>query len=182
MSHSLIAELRSHEEKARLEHAHARSHRHGIEILEPDLGHHVLVGLQRDLEHVALLGLHEEEEHGLGLVGGRAHKDHAAFGVIEVVAPTRNRAPDVGLVAEVLVRDVVLRADEDARGPVGAARHGDEEVGVLLERLRVLAHHVVEAEVELVVSEQLMRLQGRLAWGGRRREMKTHRTVRIPPS
>ena len=60
--------------------------------------HHVLVGLECDLEDVSLLGLREEEEHGLGLVRGRAHEDHPPLGVVQVVAPPRDRAPDVGLV------------------------------------------------------------------------------------
>ena len=101
-----------------LEHTHGGSHGNGVEILEADFGHHVLVRLQRDLEDVSLLGLGQEEEHGLGLVSGAADEDHASLGVVQVVAPTRNRRPDIRLIAEVLVSDVILGANQDARGTV----------------------------------------------------------------
>ena len=59
------------------------------------------------------------------------------------------------LVPEVLVCDVVLRADEDAGGTVVAAGDGDEHVAVLLQRLGVLANHVVQTQVELVEGQRL---------------------------
>ena len=59
------------------------------------------------------------------------------------------------LISEVLVCDVVLRADEDAGGTVVAAGHRDEHVAVLLQRLGVLAHHMVQAQVKLVEGQSL---------------------------
>ena len=73
-----------------------------VEVFELDLCHHVLVCLQGDLEDISLLCLHEEEEHGLGLVGRAAHKDHAALWIVEIVTTTRDRAPDIRLVSQVL--------------------------------------------------------------------------------
>jgi hypothetical protein len=119
----MVAKLAGHKEEAGLEDVHAARHGHRVEILELDLGHHVLVRLQRDLEDVALLRLHQKEEHRLGLVGGAAHKDHAALRIVEIVAPPGDRATDVRLIAEILVGDVVLGADEHARGAVVAAWH-----------------------------------------------------------
>ena len=134
----VIPELARHKQEPGLEDIHPTRHRHRVEILELDLRHHVLVRLQRDLEDVALLRLHQEEEHRLGLVGGAAHKDHAALRIVEIVAPTRDRTADVRLIAEVLVGDVVLGADEDAGRAVVAARNRDQEVGVLVQRLGIL--------------------------------------------
>ena len=110
----VVAELRGHEEEPRLQDVHGRGDRDGVEVLELDLGDHVAVRLQGDLEDVPLFGLDQEEEHGLGLVGGGADEDHAAVGVVEVVPPARDGAPDVRLIAEVFERDVVFRANQDA--------------------------------------------------------------------
>ena len=68
------------------------------------------------------------------------------------------------LVPEVLVCDVVLRADEDAGGTVVAAGDGDEHVAVLLQRLGVLAHHVVKAKIQLVEGQGLQCLEGMMQW------------------
>ena len=45
------------------------------------------------------------------------------------------------MVSEVLVGDVVLGADEYAGGAVVAAGDGDQEVGVLVQGLRILPDH-----------------------------------------
>ena len=71
------------------------------------------------------------------------------------------------LVAQVLVCDVVLGADQHPAGTVVTARHRDQEVGVLLQRLRVLPHHVVQTQIELVECERLLGLLSRLASGVR---------------
>lgn len=49
------------------------------------LTYHFFIGLKRHLEDVSLLSLCEEKEHGLGLVGGRADKYHAALRIIQVI-------------------------------------------------------------------------------------------------
>ena len=134
----VVAKLAGHKEKASLEDVHPAGHGHRVEILELDLRHHVLVSLQRDLEDVALLRLNEEEEHGLGLVGGAAHKDHPALRVVEIVAATRNWAADVRLVAEILVGDVVLGADEHAGGAVVSTGNRNQEVGMFIQGLGIL--------------------------------------------
>jgi len=56
-------------------------------------------------------------------VRGAADEQHATLGVIEVITAARDRAADVGLVAEVLVRNVVFRADENAAGTLIASRY-----------------------------------------------------------
>jgi len=68
--------------------------------------------------------------------------------------------------------DVILRADQHARGPlppvrvlIEAAGHLDDEVCAPVDGCGVLAHDVVEAEVELVVGECLGRLvEGLSCW------------------
>ena len=93
------------------ENAHRGGDRNRVEVLEPDFRDHVLVCLQRDLEDVSLFRLREEEEHGLGFVRGAADEDHASFRVVQIVSSARNRRPDVGLIAEVFVSDVILGAN-----------------------------------------------------------------------
>ena len=53
----MVAKLRGNKQESSFQDVHARGHRDCVEILELDLGDHVLVSLQGDLEYVALLGL-----------------------------------------------------------------------------------------------------------------------------
>ena len=103
------------------EDAHRSGNRDRVEIFEANFGDHILVRFQRDFEYVSLLGLRQKEEHGLGLVRGAADEDHAALGVVQVVTPARNRRPDIRLIAEVLVRDVIFGTNQHARGTVVSA-------------------------------------------------------------
>ena len=84
---------------------------------------HVFVRLQSDFEDVPLLGLSQEEKHGLGFVRGTADEQHSALGVVEVVASARDGTANIGLIAKVLVRDVVLGADEHTARSFVAARN-----------------------------------------------------------
>ena len=63
----------------------------------------------------------------------------------------------------ILIDDEVLGAHEQPARPVGAARHGHEQVGAVVDRLAPLAHHVVQAQVQLVQRQVLLRLGRRLA-------------------
>ena len=71
------------------------------------------------------------------------------------MSPSRDGATDVRLVSKVLVDDVVLAAHEHSTGAVTSAWHRDEMVCLVLKGLTVLAHHMVETEVQLVEGEGL---------------------------
>ena len=71
------------------------------------------------------------------------------------VAAARQRAAAVG-VALRLPHHEVLRADEDAARPVGAARDRHQVVRRRVDRVGPLAHDVVEPEVELVEDDVLL--------------------------
>ena len=95
---------------------------------------HVFVRLQSDLEDVTLLGLSQEEKHRLRFVSGAADEQHSALGVVEVIASARDGTANIGLVAKVLVRDVVLGADEHtARSFVATRNYKNKNVGLLTE-------------------------------------------------
>lgn len=102
--YSLVAKLAGHEQETRLQHAHGSCRRHCIEVLQLDLGDHIIVRFQGDLKDVSLLGLQQEEVHALGAMCGRADEDHATFGIIQIVSSARNGTADIVLIAEILVR------------------------------------------------------------------------------
>lgn len=62
------------------------------------------------------------------------------------------------LITEILVGDVVLRADQDSTGSVVSARHGNEEISVLFQRFTVLPHNVILPQLKLIQSQCLLRL------------------------
>lgn len=47
--------------------------------------YHFFIRFQGNLKDVSLLCLGQKEKHGLGLVGGRADKDHASLRIIQVI-------------------------------------------------------------------------------------------------
>ena len=71
------------------------------------------------------------------------------------MSPARDGAADVRLVSKVFVDDVVLAAHQNTTGAVTAPRHRDQEIGLVLQGLAVLAHNMVEAQVQLVEGEGL---------------------------
>ena len=71
------------------------------------------------------------------------------------MSPARDGAADVRLVSKVFVDDVVLAAHQNPTGAVVASWHRDQEVGLVLQGLAVLAHNMVEAQVQLVEGEGL---------------------------
>jgi hypothetical protein len=58
-----------------------------------------------------------------------------------------------------------LQARRCRTWPVARPRHGYQQVGSVVHGLAVLAHHVVEAQVQLVQGQLLLRLAGSLARG-----------------
>ena len=76
-----------------------------------------------------------------------------------------NRTPDIRLIAQVLVSDVILRADQDSRRPVTSSRHGYQEIGMLFQRLRIFSNNVVQTQVQLVKGQGLLKLDCNLTGG-----------------
>lgn len=135
--HLLVAKLRGYKQKSSLQNTHRRGYRYSVKVFELDFCHHVLVGFQGDFENITLLSLGEEEEHAFGLVSRRADEDHSSFRVVEIVSSTWNGATDVRLVTEIFVRQIVLGADENATGAVVTTRDGNQEVGVLKNKIKL---------------------------------------------
>lgn len=79
-----------------------------------------------------LFGLSQEEEHRLGFMCGRADENHSSLWVIKVISPSGNRAADVMLVSQILVGEIVLRADQHSRRSIVSTGNGYEKVGMLL--------------------------------------------------
>ena len=76
-----------------------------------------------------------------------------------------NRTPDIRLIAQVLVSDVILRADQDSGRPVTSPRHGYQEIGMLFQRLRIFSNNVVQTQVQLVKGQGLLKLDCNLTGG-----------------
>ena len=101
-----------------------------------------------------------DEGADLSFVRCAAHHQHPVLGVVQVVPPPRDGALDVRLVAEVLVDNVVLAANQDPTGPVVAPRDGNQEVGGVLQWFTVLPNNVVQPKVKLIESKCLERGRG----------------------
>lgn len=61
-----------------------------ISPLHPWSTYHIFICLQSNLKDISLFRLGQKEEHGLGLMGGRAHKNHSSFRVIQVILARPN--------------------------------------------------------------------------------------------
>ena len=93
----MVSKLRCDEKESCFEDIHSRGAGHGVEVLQLDFRHQVVVDFEGDLENVALLGLDQEEKHGLGFVGGGADEKHSSVRVIQVVSPPGDGAANINL-------------------------------------------------------------------------------------
>ena len=110
------------------------------------------------LVEVPRFGLQQEEKQVALLVGGaRRHQEAPGRGV--ALAAGQRRAHFV--VALVLVRHPVLPDNQNPTGPVGATGDCQQHAGGAAHCLRPFPHHVVQAQVQLVVGQVLLGLFGR---------------------
>jgi len=114
--------------------------------------HRVAFVVERALVQVAGFGLEQEEEQ-VPLLVRRARRDEQAPRGRVPQTPRQRRAHLV--VAFVLVRDPVFPHHQHAAGPVRAPRHRQEHERRAAHGLGPFANHVVEPEVQLVVSQVL---------------------------
>lgn len=121
--HLLVAKVGRHKQETRFHDAHCRRRWHRIEIFEFDFRYDFVVRFQRHFEYVALFRLHQKEVHRLGAMCCGRNENHAALRIVQIVTATRYRTPNVVLIAEIFVRQIVFGADQHAGWAIIAAGH-----------------------------------------------------------
>jgi len=62
------------------------------------------------------------------------------------------------LIAQVFVREIVLRANKDSTGTIVSTRNRHQEIGVFFQWFTVFTNNVVQTEIQLIECQRLLRL------------------------
>jgi hypothetical protein len=70
--------------------------------------------------------------------------------------PSRNGTPDIMLIPQVLICQIVFRANKDSTGSIISTRNGHEEIRMFLQWFTVFTNNMVQAKIQLVERQCLL--------------------------